>query len=82
MLYNIVFNCFTIVSTGIGGSLLYDIVDGLYKNSFNHLIIKRKRNIFPIYKSFQKIINPGFFVGIGLGISYVITEKPFVYNFI
>ena len=68
MLYNIVFNTSVLITDTFGGSVLFIMINDLYKARFNyHPYRKLTLNSF---------INPGFFIGFACGVLYIIKGKP------
>ena len=61
---------FPIAASAVGGSRLYFMLSDILKKEKyinNNTITK-----------INEVLNPGFFIGLGLGLSYYITGMPFV----
>lgn len=75
MYYRITINTITLVTTSLSGGLLAFMI-----NDINKIYIK-KIQYFPTPLTYpRQLINTGFFVGFGLGLSYIITGKPLIDN--
>ena len=74
MYYRITINTITLVTTSLSGGLLAFMI-----NDINKIYIK-KIQYFPTPLTSRQLINTGFFVGFGLGLSYIITGKPLIDN--
>ena len=75
MYHRITINTITLVTTSLSGGLLAFMI-----NDINKIYVK-KTQYFPTSLTYPtQLINSGFFVGFGLGLSYIITGKPLVDN--
>ena len=75
MYYRVTINTITLIGTSLSGGLLAFIIDDINK------IYVKKTQYFPTALNYpSQLINTGFFVGFGLGLSYIITGKPLVDN--
>ena len=75
MYYRVTINTITLVGASLGGGLLGFMIDDIKK------IYVKKTRYFPTPLNYpSQLINTGFFVGFGLGLSYIITGKPLVDN--
>ena len=67
-----------VILTSISGSLMWQVCKDVYNYQINNIRINKKKNILNNLFSF----NFGSLLGLGLGISYIYTGKPLIYNFI
>ena len=69
MLYNIVFNTSVLITDTFGASVLFIMINDLYKTGFGYHPLYRKLTL-------NSFINPGFFIGLACGVLYIIKGKP------
>lgn len=69
MLYKIVFNASLLIMDTFGASVLFIIINDLYKARFSYHPLYRKLTL-------NSFINPGFFIGFTCGVLYIIKGKP------
>lgn len=75
MYYRVTFNTMILVTTSLSGGLFHFIFDDINK------VYVRKIQYFPTPLNYPgQLINTGFFIGFGLGLSYIMTGKPLVDN--
>lgn len=69
MLYNIVCNASLLITGTYSASVLFIIINDLYKARFSYHPLYRKLTL-------NSFINPGFFIGFVCGVLYIIKGKP------
>ena len=69
MLYNIVFNASLLITNTYSASVLFIMINDLYKTGFGYHPLYRKLTL-------NSFINPGFFIGFTCGVLYIIKGKP------
>jgi len=74
-LCNTLYNGSFIISVATSGSLAWVVLSDLYD-----IRINRKRYIHNGGFSDIFALNPGSIIGLGLGISYLYTGKPFIFE--
>lgn len=70
-----VYNTTVLITCGLSGGLVGYIIDDI-----NRVCIKNTRYLPTPFENPMLLVNTGFFVGLGLGFSFVITGKPLVDN--
>lgn len=68
MLYNIVFNTSVLITDTFGGSVLFIMINDLYKARYSYQPYRKL--------TLNSFINPGFFIGFACGVLYIIKGKP------
>ena len=69
MLYNIVYNTSLLITGTYSASILFIIINDLYKTQSSYHPLYRKLTL-------NSFINPGFFIGFACGVLYIIKGKP------
>lgn len=74
---NIMYNTCLLTYASVSGGIAFFILDDL-----NKIYCKKSQYYATSLNNFSQLMNTGFFIGFGLGLSYVITGKPLAYNLI
>tara|TARA_Y100000816_G_C26032672_1_gene540634 strand:- start:377 stop:616 length:240 start_codon:yes stop_codon:yes gene_type:complete len=78
MLLKLVNNVLLVTYVSFSSGVLFLTFSDVYRHYYKKIPIRNKS----IKDNIVKMFNFGFYVGLGLSFSYIITGKPFIMNFI